>query len=305
MPCVGGTLGNKWHDWVPSQSSPCYDHRHCGVLHAANLDLEVHGECPRHGTSKIPLTGMKLGCATSPGDDMLDLEMQCGCFPVGLTKIWVNLKTSGILSFTLGVHCYSCKAKGQVLMLVNKRGISCRTVDAMPCCRKPRLEFAEFRSRLLHKGDRTRIPLQDVKFAQRRSAIKDWQQLCEPVSGQHYYKNCITDEMAWQKPSLQILPVIPMENKWVALPGAEHDYYQYAQLHGQDRSVRVERLHGSRHNLVEVQIVDEDDESHLFLTRNQTVTRCPRCKHAIDRESGCNSMTCICGHQFQFSSSAF
>mmetsp|Transcript_81440 Transcript_81440/g.144239 ORF Transcript_81440/g.144239 Transcript_81440/m.144239 type:complete len:246 (+) Transcript_81440:3-740(+) len=245
--------------------------------------------------------------------------MKCGCYPVGLTKIWVNLKTSGILSFTLGVYCYNCKSKGQVLMLVNKRGVSCQRVEAKQCCRSPLLEFSEFRARLLHKGDRVRIPLQDVTFAPERgrgSAWQDWQRTFEPVTGQPCFINQSTGEMTWHMPALGpsssrglpsagLLPVIPMENKWVALPGAEHDYYRYAQNQYGDRSVRVERLIGSRNDSVEVQIMDEDDQSYAYLTRQSTVTKCSRCGHAIDRESGCDNMTCQCGNNFIFFNAAF
>jgi len=243
------------------------------------------------------------------GDDMLEVEMQCGCYPVGLTDIWVNLKEPGILSFTLAVFCYTCGTKAQVLMMVNKMGISCQKVTATRCCGKPCLEFSEFRARLLHNGDVVMVPLLDVTFAKECGA-DEWVPQSDPVSGQVCYQNATTGAMAWQPlrkalPSGGRLSVIPMQNKWVALQGAQHDYYQYAQKHFDDRTVRVNRLLGRSSNLVEVQIIDEDAESFRSLTDNYLVTKCHRCGHGIEKNEGCDTMHCKCGNDFKFFNAQF
>lgn len=204
-------------------------------------------------------------------------------------------------------------------MLVNKRGISCQTVEAKSCCRQPKLEFSEFRARLLRKGDRTQVPLLDVTFAPRahnQEYWAGWQPTIEPVTGHKCYVNRVTGEMAWQIPSLQAasshglpsagtLLVVPMQNKWVALPGPQHDYYQHAQNHYEDRVVRVERLKGSMTNLIDVHIMDEDEQSCRFLSSMGNITQCPQCGHAIERISGCDHLTCKCGRGFNFCNSVF
>jgi len=311
QPRLGGSLGNKWEDWVPSTSQPCLNHATCGVLHVPGvLDLEVDGECPRHGSSKIPMGGVRLDGARKDGDDILDLDMHCGCYPVGLTKIWVNLKAPQILSFTLGVHCFKCKAKGQVLMLVNKMGVSCQTVRSEQCCSNPRLEFFEFRARRLQPGDVTLVPILDVTFA--KSKADNYLKHIDPVSGQAYYQNSTTGSMHWtipmdinMIPSCGILQVVPMKNKWVALSGAQHDYYKYAQKNFDNRKVRVERLQGSKNDMVEVQIVDEDQESLQQLTGDMRVTRCLQCRRPIEKVSGCEHMACTCGCKFNFYNAIF
>lgn len=304
----GGSLGNKWEEWMPSTSAPCLNHATCGVLHVRGvLDLEVDGECPWHGSSKIPLGGVQLGNAGRDGDDILDLEMECGCFPVGLTRIWVNLKVPGILSFTLGVHCLECKTQGQVLMLVNKMGVSCQRVQSQRCCKYPKLEFFEFRARRLQTGDVTLIPIRDVTFA--KKSRDNYRQRIDPVSGQIFYENAVTGVMHWEVP--KILPaagqleVVPMKNMWVALPGAQHDYYKYAQENFASREVRVERLQGRQYDMVKVRIVDEDEESRSKLTQNVQVTQCKNCQMPIEKVQGCEHMTCRCGLKFNFYNAAF
>mmetsp|Transcript_91237 Transcript_91237/g.261120 ORF Transcript_91237/g.261120 Transcript_91237/m.261120 type:complete len:111 (+) Transcript_91237:53-385(+) len=100
-----GTLGTKWGCWSPSSSGPCKDHTNCGTLHAGVADIMVVGECPCHQRSKIRLNGLKLGDSQARGDNFMEQEMLCGDFPVGLTEIWCNLKTPGVLAFTLVRRC--------------------------------------------------------------------------------------------------------------------------------------------------------------------------------------------------------
>merc|ERR1712032_1128501 len=108
-----GTLGNHWDAWHPSTSKACRNCPHCGVLHVPGVaDLEVYGECgecPAHKRCRISIHRLRLGDAAGEGDNFIEQEMDCGNYPVGVSKLWVNLKVPCILSFTMKVHCYTCR----------------------------------------------------------------------------------------------------------------------------------------------------------------------------------------------------
>lgn len=274
MPRACGALGNTWGPWQASTSKPCRSCPACGTLHAGVADIEIYGECPKHGSSKIPIYGMSLGSAVTAGHNFIDHEMQCGDFPVGVTHIWVNLKEPSILSFTMKVHCYNCRKKADVVLLMNKAGVQCKTIKAIECCDRPVLEYIELSARLLKYGDRTFVPLQDITFAPPQAKTQS-------------------------QPGL--LQVFPMANKWVALEGPQQDYYATVQANFSSRGHRVNNLHGPQYDNVQVEVVNEDFMSLGCLNKSD-ITMCPRCGEVIERDGGCNRMTCPrCQHSFDFS----
>eukprot|EP00415_Alexandrium_ostenfeldii_P004793 UN4793 len=93
-----------------------------------------------------------------------------------------------------------------------------------------------------------------------------------------------------------------MLNKWVALPGPEHEYFSRVKVKAGmgDRAVRATNLCGPSHDLVKVEIVNEDALSMTTLN-GFDLTFCPHCGEAIERESGCPQMHCThCGRDFTF-----
>jgi len=235
----------------------------------------VHGECPEHGSSPIDIHGLRVGSAQNAGDNFIEREMKCGDVPVGVTQLWVNLKQTCVMAFTMKVHCYNCRKRADVVLLMNKLGLECREIKSQTCCDRPILEYVELSARLLKYGDRTLLPLDDITFAPPRPSN------FSPQPG--------------------ILQVFPMNNKWVALQGPQQDYYARVQMDFQNRVTRVTDLRGPQHDHVEVQIVDE---THLSLERFSVadITSCPACGEVIERDGGCDHMKCSrCSKDFNFS----
>lgn len=221
----------------------------------------------------ISINGLRLGNSQYEGDNFIEREMQCGDLPVGVTKLWVNLKKPSILTFTMKVHCYSCDAKAQVVLLLNKTGVHCEEIKATPCCRHPVLEYVEISARLLNYNEVTLLPLGDVLFA-------------PPARG--------------ALPRAGLLQVFPMKNKWVAVPGPQQDFYAHILANIHDRVERVGALCGPKHDQVQVQIVDEDVLSLQRLDSSR-LTQCPGCGMGIEQDGGCDHMTCgKCGQSFNF-----
>jgi hypothetical protein len=167
-------------------------------------DIEVQGECPRHMSSNIKLTGLSLGNCKSKGDNFMEQEMLCGDFPVGATSIWCILKTPGILAFTLVRRCMnpSCQRLTRAISLFNEVGTTCKKVKASVCCSDPKIEFTEMYARLLHAGEETLLRINEIEFPHAAST---------------------------QCPTKGVLCVIGYEDRWVALKGPMRDYFKFAQ----------------------------------------------------------------------------
>lgn len=229
MSAALGTLGKEFDAWKPSSSCPCLDHSRCGVLHDKHADIMVWGECPSHSTSQINLTGCRVGNKLFKGDDLVEPEMMCGDYAVGIKEIWCNMKSPGLLSFSLGVKCCNprCKSERYCITLFNQKGKLCRKVNSIPCCRQPQLDLTELRARLLNIGDETMMRIHEIDFP---------------------------DEVLGAEEA-GILEVVACEDRFLAVPGPTCNFFKYAKENFGRREVRVERLQDPARSHLTVKLI--------------------------------------------------
>ena len=216
MSACFGTLGKEFEAWKPSSSCPCLDHARCGVLHDHRVDIMVWGECPTHDTSQVNVNQCRLGNKGFKGDDLVEPEMMCGDYAVGIKQIWVNMKVAGLLCFSLGVRCCNprCRSERYCVTLINRVGKLCKQVNSIPCCKQPKLDLTEFRARLLNVGDETKVRIHEIEFPEFSDDIEE----------------------------AGILEVVACEDRFVAVPGPQASFFKYAKDNFGRREVRVERL---------------------------------------------------------------
>ncbi|CEL97837.1 unnamed protein product [Vitrella brassicaformis CCMP3155] len=117
-------------------------------MHKGGIDIEIRGECPRHGKSKINMYGADYG------ENVMARQMQCGCFPLGVHEVWVAMKSvhRGLLLFDIDVEClnWKCRCTDTTLLLSNREGrhIVEESVSKK-CCSSPRLNFTHFGMRFV------------------------------------------------------------------------------------------------------------------------------------------------------------